>query len=1257
METQKEIQLQIGDTFCTVKPEDLPPDMTLNTYLRENMYLTATKKMCLEGGCGACIVAIERTDNDGVKHTLAVNSCLVSIFSCHGWKILTNEGIGNPLIGYHQLQKVLADNNGSQCGFCSSGMVMNMYALLKSGPKTEDEIENSFGGNICRCTGYRAILTAFKKFASDADPQIKLDDIEDINVCNKSKCPSDCLKSCKKNAPLCFNLKGSKWMKIYTIKDLLNTLKIIGDRTYKLVAGNTAKGVYWPTTDADVYIDIANVAELIAIQSDASSLSLGGNCSLTIMMETFRRIAKQNANFSYLNKMADHIDLVAHVPVRNIGTIAGNLMIKHEHGEFPSDIFLILETVNAGIEIVDTHEDVTITTPQKLLNFDMHKKVIRRIILDAFDKNYSYTSYKIMPRAQNAHAMVNAGFLFKFDGEVVREARVVYGGINKDFVHATKTEALLVGKKLFDNGVLQNVFKSLDGEIQPDYVRPDPLPEFRKQLAINLFYKCVLNIAPKNKVTDRHRTGGQLLSRPLSSGSQKIYPDQSLYPLTEPRIKLEALAQTSGEAKYILDIPDLPGQLHGAFVQARAIPGSTLNSIDSRAALAYPGVVAFFSAKDIPGANSFTLRNSLQYVVEEVFCDKKVKYYSQPVGVIVALSHDIAIKAASLVKVSTTPPSTKPLFTIRDVLKAQDKSRIKHNTTFVPRGKGKDVKKVIKGETYVGGQYHFHMETHICVVVPTEDGLNVFPSTQWMDHIQGVIAQVLNMPSQKISVIVRRLGGAFGAKVSRASLTAAAAGLAAFKLRRPVRIWMTFNDNMDIIGKRFPCLCKYEVGVNSSGLIQYLKADIYSDVGVGGNESIDLLISGQFLNCYITDYWMFDTYYVNTDNTANCFTRAPGNFEAIISIESIMDHIAQELNIDPLIIRKTNMLTKDNPILVNFIKEMETSDDILNRKNAIKRYNEKNRWTKKGMSIVPMRWDMDLVVCYTTLVSIYHMDGGVVVSHGGIEMGQGINTKVTQVAAYKFGISMEKVSVKPSYNVNVPNSYPSGASLTSEGVVFALLKACDVLLERIKPIREKNPKATWEELIQLCFLNNINLSSNGYYAPTLPEVGNYPIFGCCTTEVEVDILTGNHQIVRVDVIEDVGRSMSPLIDMGQLEGALVMGMGYNTTEELIYDPETGRLTNDRTWNYKPFGAKDIPIDLRLKFSNNTFNPVGVLKSKAISEPPMCLTVSLPLAIRSALASARREANKARPTWYPIDGPSTVENTLLNSLNDFTQYTL
>ncbi|XP_060520176.1 xanthine dehydrogenase-like [Cylas formicarius] len=1260
MKLESEIRFHVSGQEFAVKSSDVTPQTTLNTYLRDILHLTGTKKMCVEGGCGVCIVAVEELQADGTKKIFAVNSCLVSIYSCHGWKIITTEGIGNPIIGYHKIQKLLAVNNGSQCGFCSTGMVMNMYAYHESGPRTQQDIENAFGGNICRCTGYRPILTAFKQLAIDADGkrnQFEVIDIEDVKKCKISEC-----KRCYKS-PIYFELgANSQWMKVYYVKDLLQVLRTIGNKTYQLVCGNTARGVYWQQEDEipDVYIDVSGVRELAGYSADTDTLVLGGNFTLTNTIDLFLNLSRTNMRFRHLRRMAEHIDLVAHVPVRNIGSLAGNLMTKHLHNEFPSDIFLTLETVNATLVILDAEENEIRATPAEFLNLDMNKKIIREIVLVGYDESYYYQSYKIMPRAQNAHAQVNAGFLFRLNGQyVVQSARIVFGAINPQFIHASATERFLQGQVLFDNTVLQRAYQSLENEINPDWVQPDPSPPFRRLLAISLFYKCILSIAPDNLLSARHKTGGQEIFRPVSSAFQTINSDQSLYPLTQPVTKVEALAQTSGQAQYILDIPDQPGQLHAVLVQARATPGSTITKIDTTAALKVSGMVAFFSAKDIPGINSIKVPAIVQMVYdEELFCSGRVIHYHQPVGVIVAETHDLALLGAGLVRVEVSPPpqGSTPLISISDVLKNNRRDRIRHQTSVVARSTGKDIKTTVTGQVNLLGQYHYHMETQNCQVIPTEDGFDVYAGTQWMDHIQGVIAQVLNIPSQTISVFVKRLGGAFGAKITRNGFISGAAALAASKLRRPVRLWMSFSSNMDIIGKRFPFLCDYTVAVNAAGVIQTMKADLYSDYSTGGNEPVDNLVVEMFQNVYKIDTWNYDTYIVGTDTAANCYMRAPGTLEAIAGIESIMDHIALQLNLDPLDVRLANLDAQNNPIIVQFLNDVRNRDNVDARKREIAKFNAANRWRKKAISVVPMRWIVEVQALYTTYVSIYHLDGGVTVSHGGIEMGQGINTKVAQVAAYKFGIPIEKVTVKPSYNLISPNSYSSGASLTSEAVVFSLLKACDILLERIQPTRQLNPNATWEQLIQLCYTGNVNLSTNGFYSGNEPSIQEYPVYGVCVLELEVDLLSGLHQINNVDILEDVGQSMSPLIDIGQLEGAFVMGIGYHSTEELKMDSD-GRVTTDRTWYYKVPGFRDIPVNFNVRFSSNTPNPVGVLKSKAIAEPPTCLAISVQLAIRSALASARREANPGLPVWFNVDGPSTVEKILLNSLNNYKQYTL
>ncbi|CAH1116797.1 unnamed protein product [Phaedon cochleariae] len=1251
------IKFSVGGEEYKVSANDVGPETTLNTYLRKKAHLTGTKRMCLEGGCGACIVAVEEIV-DGKRNVFAVNSCLVSILSCHGWKIHTIDGIGNSLIGLHPIQKLLADNDGTQCGFCSPGMVMNMFALHESGQLTKQQIENSFGGNICRCTGYRPILTAFKKLASDADEII---DIEDLKPCHyyDYRQRTEEMLSVETSKNYCLQLGASKWIKVHTLKDLTNVLKISETENYMLVGGNTGKGVYHLTILPEVYIDITSVKELTHYSVNKDTLVLGANLTLSKTMDLFEELSKQEA-FHYLSVMRDHLDLVATIPVRNIGTIAGNLMIKYKHNEFPSDIFVLLETFNATLVIVDADDNDILCSPNNFLKVDMRRRVIKNIILPALDdKSHKYLTYKIMPRAQNAHAMVNAGFLIKFENDVVQDARIVYGGINPQFVHAKLTENALKGKKLFDNGTLQIVFKYLEQEIKPDYVLPDPTPQYRQLLSISLFYKFNLNVCPKNLISSRNTSGGTMLQRPVSSGIQEYgRPNKDKWPLTEPIHKLEGYAQTSGQAKYVDDMPDQPNQLYAAFVTAEASANSLIVSVDASLALKTKGVVRFLDKRDIPGSNTFMPKTAGYQVEEELFCSGEVQYYAQPIGLIVAVDQEVAWNAAKLVNVKYKPPTTKPYLDVRDVVKAGVKDRITHQTTVVPNGKGTDVKHVVKGEFFLGQQYHYHMEVQCCNVIPTDDeGLDIYPSTQWMDANQMGAAAALNIPTNKINVFVKRAGGAFGGKITRNTLISTASAVAAYKLKAPVRMTMPMEKNMDIIGKRYPLFVTYEVGVDDKGVIQYFGASYYTDIGKGGNEAINSMIVDIIPNCYDSKYWGYSTYTVVTDTSANCYTRAPGTTEGLACIESIMDHIASTLNLEPSDVRAANMNPTKFPKVINYWKEMETWGDIVARKKAVIDYNKANRWKKRGISLVPMAWTMEAALKYSVFVSIFHKDGGVVITHGGIEIGQGINTKVAQMCAYKFGIHIDLVSVKQSYNCVCPNDSTTGGSMTTDMVCYAAVTACETLIERMKPIKNKMKNPTWAQLINQCFNENIQLSATGFCAPNSPGVKNYKVIGIAVAEVEVDILTGLKEILRVDIIEDVGESMNPYIDIGQIEGAFVMGIGYYTTEEIIHDGN-GKLMTNRSWTYKPPGAKDIPLNFRIKFADDNHEAtMGVLQSKVVAEPPFCLSVSVPLAIRNALSSARKEADSKQGTWIPFDGPTTVEETFLQSLNDYKQYTL
>nr|XP_029717268.1 xanthine dehydrogenase 1-like [Aedes albopictus] len=1059
--------------------------------------------MCLEGGCGACTVYVERQDPaTGEKDSISVNSCLLLVFACHGLEITTIEGIGNRKDGYHPLQKQLAEFNGSQCGMCSPGMVMTMYGLMKSkqGKVSAEEVEKAFGGNLCRCTGYRPILEAFRSFAATSEELCE--DIEDfVKICpgRGSACNAKCkLRDEKKPIRILFG-DGREWHKVYSLQEVLIILKQINDRPCMLVCGNTANGVYRRNDNIQVFIDCNSVVELHEV-SISDTISVGANIRLTKFMKVLADASASNQQFYYCKELIKHLELVAHPLVRNVGCIAGNLSLKNQHREFPSDISLLLEAVGAKLTTVNAQSNQqTVESIVDYISSSAQKKVIRSISLPALDPRvYVLKTFKIMPRAQNAFAYMNAAFLIKLDASrtMINEAKICFGNISASFTHAEQTERFLTGKTLFSNDSLQATIQSLNAELQPDWILPESSAEYRKNLAIALFYKFVLTIAPMDQVKQQYRSGSTVLDRPLSSGQQSYDTYNKYWPLTKYIPKVEGLAQCAGEAEYINDIHPFPNELFAAFVVA-TVPLSKVAQIDSTQALKMKGVVGCFTAKDIPGANSFTPQVLGFPEVEEVLCSGRVLYYGQPVGIVVAETHAIANRATKLVEVTYEKVSEG----VRLRLKTSD--GVASGETYEMVGEEYNTVDVSETRNVVGrmelfGQSHFPLEKQTCICVPQESGMDVYPSAQWMGVTQIAISQMLNIPHSRINIFIRRVGGAFGSKVSRQGLTACGAALAAHLTNRPVRFYLTLEANMQLIGKRLDCISDYEVHVDDHG------------------------------------------------------------------------------------------------------------------------------------------------------------DGSVVVTHGGIEMGQGINTKVTQVIAFTLGIPLDMVSVKPSNTWTAGNSDPSGGSITSESVCYAASKACETLLERMKPQREKYPDAPWFQLVQICYVASVDLSVNFMFRAT--DVLPYFIWSLCSAEVEVDVLTGNILIRRMDVQEDTGESMSPGIDLGQIEGAITMGLGYHLAEELIYDATTGKLLTDRTVNYKLFGAKDIPVDFRVDFLKGSSNPCGVLRSKSASEPPLNLSVVVLFALRNALRSARKDAGLP-DEWIQLGTASTPEKIFLKSGNMLEQFLL
>ncbi|EDV93569.1 GH19389 [Drosophila grimshawi] len=1239
----------------TANLTNLPPDITLNTFIREHAQLTATKFMCQEGGCGVCICVLR----DG-QRSWAVNSCLTLLNSCSQLEIVTSEGLGNKSSGYHPIQKRLAQLNGSQCGYCSPGMVMNMHGLLESrgGQVTMAEVENAFGGNICRCTGYRPILDAMKSFAADSNIQLPAEcvaDIEDLNMRTRKQCPKTgerCAGNCVR-ANLIYD-DGSQWHWPKTLVELFEALEKVGEQEeFMLVAGNTAHGVYRRSPDTPRhFIDVRGVGELQEHSSDAQQLKLGANLSLSQAMDIVKDTSQQ-AGFEYLQQLWQHLDLIANVPVRNSGTLAGNIAIKKQHPEFPSDVHISFEALNVHVlASINAKEQQQMPLADYLSSKD-RKLVLKAFLLPAYPKEkYIYESYKIMPRAQNAHAYVNAAFLLELGAESqVKSARICFGGIRPDFVHATAIEELLLGRNPFDNAWLEQAFAKLSTLLQPDEVLPDASAAYRVSLAGGLLYKFLLKHAPAASVNDAFRSGGKLLERALSSGTQVYQTKKENYPVTQAVQKVESMIQCSGEATYMNDVLTTTNTLHCAFVGATKV-GASIEQIDTTEALRQPGVIAFYSAKDVPGSNTFT-DPTFGYEPEEIFCATRVRYYEQPVGLVVALSAERAQRAAKLVKITYSQSQLlRPVLpSLSDVL---DMSPL-DSSLIIQMAKPKPGKfqcsaepdVSVRGVFQMGLQYHFTMEPQTTVAVPFEDGLKIYSATQWMDQTQSVIAHMLQLKAKDVQLQVRRLGGGYGSKITRGNQVACAASLAAHKLNRPVRFIQSLESMMDANGKRWACRSDYQFHALNSGKIVGLQNDFYEDAGWNTNENP---ISGHSTSTAANCYDFNDANHkingnaVLTDAPSSTWCRAPGSVEGIAMIENIVEHVAFVVERDPAEVRLLNIAkgNKMAELLPQFLKSREYRA----RRQEIENHNDNNRWTKRGLGLAIMDYPIFYFGQYAATVAIYHVDGTVVVTHGGIEMGQGMNTKVAQVAAFTLGIELSYIKIESSDTINGANSMVTGGAVGSESLCFAVRKACETLNKRLQPMKKKG--VGWEETVQAAFAASINLIASDHYKEG--DMQNYHVDRAGRADRQ-------QSDPACRSTEDAGESLSPYIDIGQIEGAFVMCLGYWLSELLIYERQTGRLLTNRTWNYKPPGAKDIPIDFRVEMVQNPqASSAGFMRSKATGEPPCCLAVSVIFALQQALQSARKDAGLPRE-WVRLGAPTTPEILLLNAGHDIKSFRL
>ncbi|WP_425079241.1 xanthine dehydrogenase molybdopterin binding subunit [Ruegeria denitrificans] len=744
-----------------------------------------------------------------------------------------------------------------------------------------------------------------------------------------------------------------------------------------------------------------------------------------------------------------------------------------------------------------------------------------------------------------------------------------------------------------------------------------------------------------------------------------------------------AVKHVTGQADYTDDIALPEGALH-AYLGVSDVAHAKLLGIDFSDVLAMPGVVGVLTADDVPGANDISPTHLHD---EPVFPTDAIQFHGQPLFAVIAETRDIARRAAERAKIDyeTLPHALDPI--------AAQKAGYPHVTAPLKLERG-DVAPAqaaapnrIKGRMSVGGQDHMYLEGHIAFAIPGEDDdVVVHCSTQHPSEAQHMVAHVLGVPSNAVVVNVRRMGGGFGGKESQMNLFCAVAAMAAKKWNRAVKIRPDRDQDMTATGKRHDFVIDYDIAFDDEGRIQAVEGSFAARCGFSADLSGPVTDRALFHadNAYFYPSVRLNSHPMKTNTVSNTAFRGFGGPQGVIAAERMIEEIAYATGQDPLDVRKANFYgTTDrnvtpyhqeveDSILDRLVGELEETSEYRQRRQDIIAFNKTSPILKKGIALTPVKFGISFTATWYNqagaLVHVYN-DGSIHLNHGGTEMGQGLNTKVAQVVAEAFQVDFNRIKITKTTTEKVPNTSATAASSGTDLNGMAALNAVDQIKERLVKFATETWSVSPEEVtfhanqvhigqdvlafdafIKQAYLARVQLSAAGFYKT--PKIHwdrakgqgrpfYYFAYGASCSEVTIDTLTGEYRVDRTDVLHDVGRSLNPMLDKGQVEGAFIQGMGWLTTEELWWD-DTGRLRTHAPSTYKIPLASDRPRIFNVNLADWSENrELTIKRSKAVGEPPFMLGISVFEALSMAVASVADYRECPR-----LDAPATPERVLM-----------
>jgi xanthine dehydrogenase molybdopterin binding subunit/xanthine dehydrogenase small subunit len=1259
--------------------EGVDTHMSLLTWLRQNGY-TGSKEGCAEGDCGACTVALVSKDAAGRHVYRAINSCIALLPMIAGREIVTVEGARHTqevdpqpsaavaLADLHPVQQAMVGCYGSQCGYCTPGFVMSMFeGYYRDDLDSREKVLDQLNGNLCRCTGYRPIRDAMMR-ACSTKRSTRGEDLFQIRLRKHDAAAS-------KPEPLtyaCATRDGAlrRFFRPGTLDELL-ALRLQMPQA-ELVAGATEIGVYINKrfSEYPVLISTEGVAELVEFRRDATELRFGGGMTLTAMEEAL------GDEYPMIRKM---LWAFASRPIRSRATLAGNLVTASPIG----DMAPVLLSLDARVELTRAQADGTRAMREVPLAefFTGYRRTVlgadevltavvipREISTTAGGAKRYATSYKVSKRRELDISIVAASFVVDVDARgIISHARLALGGVAATPLRAVSVESFLLGKP-HNEVTFSDAATLLRESLSPlSDVRSGA--RYRAEVAGSLLLKFYLGLESEAQ------------DRALDFGDAPTW--QAIEDASRSLAHESAIGHVTGAARYVDDVAQRKGSLVMWPFVSKVARGKIVR-LDVGNARALAGIATVLTAADIPGVNDIgAVRHD-----EVLLAKDEVQFVGQMIAVVVGESYERCRKAAALIEVDIE--EVTPVLGLRAAIEAQSFHTEPHVIT-----KGDCAAALaasphrLTGELEIGGQEHFYLEAQAAYAEWGDDGdVFVLSSTQHPSEIQAVVSHVLDVPRHKVVVESPRMGGGFGGKETQGNGFAALCALAAYKTGKGVRVQLDRDLDMLLTGKRHPFYFAYEVGFDDAGSVRALSVKVFNDGGYALDLSESICDRALFHldNAYHIPAARLEGRVCKTHTQSHTAFRGFGGPQGMVCIEEIMDRIARHLGKHADDVRRANLYrgdgsettpygqTVDEDRAVRVWDELYRASEFAARRAELARFNAASPWVKRGIAITPVKFGISFTATFLNqagaLVHVYR-DGTVQVNHGGTEMGQGLYTKILGVAMRELGVRRDQVRVMKTATDKVPNTSATAASAGADLNGAAVRLACVELRARLSSVARATlaqsagveessvtdvrfedgwvygggARVAFAELVEKAYFAQVPLSATGFYRT--PGIGYdkragrgkpfyYYAYGCAVSEVEVDGLSGMKRVRRVDVLHDVGDSLNPSIDRGQIEGAFIQGMGWLTGEELKWDAN-GKLLSHSASTYQIPSIGDTPPDFRVRLLERATQPGVIHGSKAVGEPPLMLAISVREALRDAVASFGPSGGAV-----PLPSPATHE---------------